>query len=169
LLFTVSVRRPDWHRRAVQAIGKNLFARFGANDIVHVHFGMAGAWAVFAPGEAVPEPTATTRLRLEEVLEHGAKSGGKPRGFTAHLSAMTVAHGGLALLEAKRAELGEDPLREDAQPERLWGRVSKSSKGIGAIIMDQSFFAGPGNIYRAEILFKAAVHPDTAGRCGPQR
>ena len=39
-----------------------------------------------------------------------------------------------------------------------------SRKGIGAIIMDQSFFAGPGNIWRAEILFKAGVHPDIPGR-----
>ena len=30
--------------------------------------------------------------------------------------------------------------------------------------MDQSHFAGPGNIYRAEILFKAGVHPLTPGR-----
>lgn len=29
--------------------------------------------------------------------------------------------------------------------------------------MDQSFFTGPGNIYRAEILFKAGVHPDVPG------
>ena len=29
--------------------------------------------------------------------------------------------------------------------------------------MDQSYFTGPGNIYRAEILFKAGVHPDTPG------
>lgn len=33
----------------------------------------------------------------------------------------------------------------------------------GALIMDQSYFAGPGNIYRAEILFKAGVHPDKSG------
>jgi hypothetical protein len=29
--------------------------------------------------------------------------------------------------------------------------------------MDQSYFAGPGNIYRAEILFKAGIHPDKSG------
>ena len=28
----------------------------------------------------------------------------------------------------------------------------------------RSYFCGPGNIYRAEILFKAGVHPDTPGR-----
>ena len=30
--------------------------------------------------------------------------------------------------------------------------------------MDQSFFSGPGNIYRAEILLKAGVHPEILGK-----
>merc|ERR1719482_728419 len=78
---------------------------------------------------------------------------------------MTVQHGGVAdLYEAKRASLGEDPLRADADPDRLWARVAASKKSIGALIMDQSYFTGPGNIYRAEILFKAGVHPDRPGR-----
>ena len=43
-------------------------------------------------------------------------------------------------------------------------QVSNSKKSIGALIMDQSFFTGPGNIYRAEILFKAGVHPEISGK-----
>lgn len=31
----------------------------------------------------------------------------------------------------------------------------------GLVLMDQSMMAGVGNIYRAEILFKAKVHPET--------
>jgi hypothetical protein len=84
-------------------------------------------------------------------------------GIVADLSAMTVQHGGLELYQEKKAKLGEDPLRKDADPEALWARVNKSKKSIGALIMDQTFFAGPGNIYRAEILFKAGVHPDKRG------
>jgi formamidopyrimidine-DNA glycosylase len=142
----------------IEAIGKNLFAFFGeaaaeGTVVVHVHFGMAGVWAVFdtAAGEAAPEPTTTTRLRLEA------------DGLISHLSAMTVVHGGVELFEKKRAELGQDPLRDDADPERAWAAVSASRKSIGALLMDQSVFAGPGNIYRAEILFVAKLHPDTPG------
>ena len=141
--------------RAIEAVGKNLFAWFGKGDdedvCVHVHFGMAGNWAVFEGGE--PDTTATTRLRME---------GG---GVVSHLSAMTVKHGSRAgLYEPKRATLGEDPLRDDADVERLWKKVSRSKKSIGALIMDQSCFCGPGNIYRAEILFKARIHPDQLGK-----
>ena len=53
--------------------------------------------------------------------------------------------------------------RSDADPDLLWQKVKKSKKSIGALIMDQSFFTGPGNIYRAEILLKAGVHPSIAG------
>lgn len=144
----------------IEAVGKNLFVFFGegtADDsdddgtvVVHVHFGMAGNWAVYM-NETAPEPTKTNRLRLEYP------------GIVADLSAMTVQHGGMELYEIKRAKLGEDPLRDDADPGRLWERVKKSSKSIGALVMDQSYFTGPGNIYRAEILFKARVHPDRPG------
>jgi formamidopyrimidine-DNA glycosylase len=138
----------------IEAVGKNLFAFFGDNSdpvVVHVHFGMAGNWAVYFD-ETPPEPSKTNRLRLE------------CPGIIADLTAMTLQHGGMELYTCKRSKLGEDPLRDDADPDKLWERVKKSNKSIGALIMDQSFFTGPGNIYRAEILFKAGVHPDIPGK-----
>jgi len=143
---------------AIEAVGKNLFAFFGpmsSPHVVHVHFGMSGAWAIH-PSSTAPPPTPTTRLRLE-----GKDNAGSP--VVVDLSAMTCNIGGLQLYEDKRSKLGEDPLRADASPDKLWEKVSNSKKGIGALIMDQSFFAGPGNIYRAEILLKAGVHPEIRG------
>ena len=143
----------------IEAVGKNLFVFFKAGKlppvVVHVHFGMSGQWAVFDPKtEVVPEPKSTTRLVLECPTTK----------LVAHLSAMTCQYGDESLYDAKRAMLGQDPLRDDADPELLWAKVSRSNKSIGALIMDQSCFTGPGNIYRAEILFKAGVHPDVRGR-----
>ncbi len=43
----------------------------------------------------------------------------------------------------------------------LWAKLPRCRKPIGLVLMDQSMMAGVGNIYRAEILFKAAVHPET--------
>lgn len=143
---------------AIEAVGKNLFAFFGpmsSPHVVHVHFGMSGAWAIH-PSSTAPPPTPTTRLRLE-----GNDNKGSP--VVVDLSAMTCNIGDLQLYEDKRSKLGEDPLRTDASPDRLWEKVTKSKKGIGALIMDQSFFSGPGNIYRAEILLKAGVHPEIRG------
>lgn len=171
--------------RAVEAHGKNLFYFFGrdkantaaATVVMHVHFGMSGAFKIFPLGHGEPEPTSTTRLRLEQLPQTAGPeaasasasaataAAGPPRRqlLGGHLSAMTVQHGGLDLYQRKAAELGADPLREDADPEWLWSRVSRSRKSIGALLMDQGFFAGVGNIYRAEILFKAGVHPEVKG------
>ena len=149
----------------IEAVGKNLFAFFAdAMDetenvvVVHVHFGMAGNWSVHEQGKGVvaPAPSETNRLRLISMDKDE---------LVADLAAMTVQYGhGMTLYEEKRAKLGEDPLRDDANPESLWERVNKSKKCIGALLMDQSFFCGPGNIYRAEILFMAGIHPDTIGK-----
>ena len=154
-----AIHNKEFYR--IEAVGKNLFCFFRSSVrdkfpvVVHVHFGMAGNWAVYqGSDEEVPAPTATNRLRLVHAQE----------ALTADLSAMTVNHGGMDLYESKRSKLGQDPLRDDADVELLWTKVKKSKKSIGALIMDQSFFTGPGNIYRAEILFKAGIHPDVPGR-----
>ena len=67
--------------RRIEVHGKNLFYFFGDDtspQVVHIHFGMSGAFKTMAlPG---PEPTETTRLKLVNE-EHG---------IVAQLSAMTV-------------------------------------------------------------------------------
>ena len=143
--------------RKIEAIGKNLFYFYGdasasknraeTNKVVHVHFGMSGRFGVFA-ADTAPEVTANTRLRLEG------------HGMVALLSAMTVDLVDESTYLAKKQKLGQDPLREDACPETLWSKFSSSRKSVGLALMDQNMFAGVGNIYRAEILYKAGVHPD---------
>ena len=142
-----------------QAIGKNLFYFFGSTNktnivVVHIHFGMSGRFGTF-PTNSAPPLKPTTRL----VLQDG-------NDIIAHLSAMTCESGTLEDYDRWSAKLGPDPLREDADFERLWNtcglpncRAGKTS--IGAVLMDQKRIAGVGNIYRAEILFKAKVHPET--------
>lgn len=135
----------------IEVHGKNLFYFFGPAEqpeVVHIHFGMSGAFKTMTlPG---PDPTETTRLQL---VNEGW-------GIVAHLSAMTVAHGDLDFYHKKASALGPDPLREDADAEKLWLRMHGSKKPVGLMLMDQSAVAGVGNIYRAEILFKAGVHPE---------
>merc|ERR1719327_2502061 len=69
----------------------------------------------------------------------------------------------MELYQARRAKLGADPLRDDADPEVLWAKLQTNKRSIGFLLMDQSYFCGPGNIYRAEILLKAGVHPNSLG------
>ncbi|KAH8935917.1 hypothetical protein BDL97_17G055900 [Sphagnum fallax] len=116
--------------------------------VVHIHFGMAGTFHTFPyPG---PEPRPTTRLRLEN----------KEEGFVAHLSASLCVHCNLETYRISIAELGPDPLRQDAEKEVVWSSMQKTKRAIGAFLMDQSRIAGIGNIYRSELLLVAGIHPD---------
>ncbi len=111
-------------------------------DVVHIHFGMSGAWSLHDESGA-PEPKETTRLRFEG------------HGIVSHVSAMTLALGDESLYAAKRASLGEDPLREDSDPEKLWERVRKSKKSIGLLLMDQSFFPGVSLRVHVDVCLRA--------------
>ena len=62
------------------------------------------------------------------------------------------------------ARIGPDVLRSDANPDLAFKRISKSKSSIGSLIMNQSVMAGIGNIYRTEILWRQAVHPETLGK-----
>ena len=62
------------------------------------------------------------------------------------------------------ASLGPDPLRRDADPSGSSTPCSASRKPIGALLLDQSVIAGIGNVYRAELLYLAGIHPDRPGR-----
>lgn len=71
------------------------------------------------------------------------------------------------LMEAEQhaallARLGPDVLRADAEKDVARRRVKASRRAIGALLLDQSVIRGVGNVYRAEALFVAGVHPETA-------
>jgi len=145
----------------IEVHGKNMFYFFGrlggrATLVMHVHFGMAGAFAAYQQEE--PDVTTNTRLRLEAKAKTRAS---QPR-VVAHLSAMTVEHGTPPeLYERLLTKLGPDPLREDADAERFLAACQGAKqKTIGAVLMDQSCLAGVGNIYRSETLYEAGLHPE---------
>ena len=131
------------------AIGKHLFLDFeGAR--VHVHLGLFGKFKKKRPLE---QPGAAVRLRL--VNERA----------TWDLSGPTACHviddDQLATLTAR---LGADPLALGKRSAGTWKRVHASSRSMGALLLDQSIFAGIGNVYRAELLFLVGIHPETPGR-----
>jgi endonuclease VIII len=67
------------------------------------------------------------------------------------------------------AALGPDPLVDDiaAGEERFVTAVAKKPTAIGQLLMDQKVVSGIGNVYRAEMLFRANLNPHTPGRDVP--
>nr|BFF11603.1 hypothetical protein GCM10025699_29060 [Microbacterium flavescens] len=68
------------------------------------------------------------------------------------------------------AKLGPDPLVDDVAQgeERFTAVVRRKPTSIGLLLMDQSVVSGIGNVYRAELLFRARQNPHTPGRDVPE-
>lgn len=136
-----------------ESAGKHLFLRFGpasAEHVIHVHLGLIGVFLV-SDGPA-PEPVGAVRLRLENDGSYADLRGATQCELTTVDDAAAIV-----------ARLGPDPLRDDADPDKAFARIHRSRKAIGALLMDQSVLAGVGNVYRAESLFRARLHPLTPG------
>lgn len=69
-------------------------------------------------------------------------------------------------VQAKIDTLGPDPILDSGRKaeNRFVASVMKRATPIGLLLMDQSVVAGIGNVYRAEILFRARLNPYTRGR-----
>ena len=143
----------------IEPYGKHLFYAFEGDLLLHVHLGLYGS---FTRGSGpAPEPRGALRLRM--VVEDGEDGQWIDlRGPTA--CELYTPHDRDAVV----ARLGPDPLRSDADPERAWKRLSKSRTVVGALLMDQSVLAGVGNVYRAEVLYRAGLSPFRPGRDVPR-
>lgn len=73
-------------------------------------------------------------------------------------------------VEASLAKLGPDPLVDDLEEgeERFVRVVRKKPTPIGLLLMDQNVVSGIGNVYRAELLFRARLNPHTPGKLVPE-
>lgn len=128
------------------AWGKYLFCDFGVGEVLHVHLGLIGKFRR-KPAPA-PDPVGMIRLRLE-----GDRA-------TWDLSGPTRCE--LITPDEVRqitARLGADPLRRHADVAAARTKFARSSRPVGAYLLDQSVIAGIGNVYRAELLFLCGIHP----------
>ncbi len=136
----------------VEAYGKHLLYDFaGLDDALHVHLGLYGKFREGA--QPPPEPVGAVRLRLV-----GGGRWVELRGATA-VELITPPER-TALL----ARLGPDPLRRDADASAFVLGAARSRQPAGGILMDQVKIAGVGNVYRAEVLFRAGLDPYAPGR-----
>ncbi len=132
------------------AWGKDLFVFWEAGEILHVHLGLIGKFRVVrAPG---PDPRDTIRLRLE---------GGGAEADVWDLTGPMRCE--LITPQEQRAitsALGADPLRPNADVAGARTRFLSTKRPVAAALLDQRIIAGIGNVYRAELLFRAGIHPE---------
>ena len=137
-----------------EAWGKQLLLHF-ETAAIRVHLGIYGKWSFSKFEESPPEPIGQVRARFlteSQVVDLRGPTVCEAIDFTQIGS----------LFE----RLGPDPLRPDPRGEsreRFIERVLRRKVPIGQLLMDQSVLAGVGNVYRAELLFRAGLSPFTPG------
>ena len=136
---------------AVEAFGKHLIYRFEAGHSLHIHLGLFGK--IRKHRMPLRQPRGAVRVRLISNT-HAIDINGP--------SICEVLN--IEELMKLTVRVGPDVLRSDANPELAFKRIAKSKSSIGSLIMNQSVMAGIGNIYRTEILWRQAVHPETPGK-----
>jgi endonuclease VIII len=165
----------------VMAVGKHLGYDFGKDRILHVHLGLQGD---FTEGSgALAQVKGALRLRMwnAAAIKKPVVPGESKRHAwyseddgTGHLDPKQIAWVELRgpmdcsiytneKWDALVKKLGPDPLNGDG-PEKILPKLAKSRKSIAELLMDQTFFAGVGNIFRAELLFRAKVSPFRQGK-----
>ncbi|MBP3088230.1 Fpg/Nei family DNA glycosylase [Corynebacterium sp. sy017] len=140
------------------AWGKHLFLEF-ENDspthIVHIHLGLIGSFR-FEPREHTP---GHIRLKIDHPDNRDILSAHLRGPQWCRLISDQEQH-------IATTKLGIDPLRADTRTEhiaKIREKVMRSQRSIASLLMDQKLFAGVGNIYRAETLFRLRINPFTPG------
>lgn len=135
------------------AVGKQMFLHFDGGAIVRIHLGIYGKWRFHRDG--APEVIGQVRARFMS----GAN--------VAELRGPTICE---VIADEQYREvlerLGPDPLNPDPkgqERERFVLRASNSKTPIGLLLMNQEVISGVGNVYRAELLFRAKVDPHRPG------
>jgi len=146
------------------AWGKHLFVQFEQERWLNVHLGLIGKFSV-ARYRLDPDPGRPAMPDGRVPVEGQVRLRLLNRAWVGDLRAPTVC----AVVTPEKVHqiqtrLGPDPLRPDADPDLALRRISRSTRPIAELLMDQTVLAGVGNVYRCEVLFRHRIDPFRPGR-----
>jgi endonuclease-8 len=137
--------------KAVVAHGKHLCYDFGRDRKLHIHLGRFGD---FTEGKMpYPEVKGILRMRWSTAADWLELRG--PTDCSVYSDAQW---------QAVEDRLGPDPLAPHPDPAASIAYILKVNTPIAALLMDQTVFSGIGNIYRAELLYRARQNPFAPGK-----
>lgn len=142
------------------ALGKHLLMAFSGGLVLRTHMRMHGSWHLYRPGERWQRPRRAMRVVIETATRVAV-------GFDVP-DAEFLRDADLARARAL-IRLGPDLLAPDVDIAAIAARlIAEGPRPLGQALLDQRIAAGIGNVYRSELLFLAAAHPETpAGSLTP--
>ncbi|MDQ4212648.1 Fpg/Nei family DNA glycosylase [Microbacterium sp. ASV81] len=154
-------RGTDLDAPILDTAGENSLSSIGAPRKTRVHVRMSEATKGLADEGSEWPPPVVGQVRLRLMTDATCAD---LRGPTACV--LQTPDEMLATV----AKLGPDPLVGDpAEGERRFvTAVRRKATPIALLLMDQAVVSGIGNVYRAEMLFRAKVNPHTPGKDVPE-
>ncbi|MCC2029936.1 Fpg/Nei family DNA glycosylase [Microbacterium sp. YMB-B2] len=154
-------RGTDLDAAILDDAGENSLASIGAPRRTRVHVRMSEQTKGLADEGAQWPPPVVGQVRLRLMTDITAAD---LRGPTA--CELQTPDEMLATV----AKLGPDPLVGDPaeNEERFVRAVRRRGVPIALLLMDQSVVSGIGNVYRAEMLYRARLNPYTPGKQVPE-
>jgi endonuclease-8 len=135
----------------VESRGKHLLVHFEGGCALHTHLGMRGSWHTYR----VETPWRQPRRRPRVVLEAGDVVAVCFSPAVVEVLSAPELHRHPAL-----TRLGPDALSRRFDPAVARARLQERGEiEIGVAVLDQTAFAGVGNVYKSEVLFLCRVNP----------
>lgn len=140
--------------------GKHLLLHFSGGLILRTHMRMSGSWHLYRHGERWWRGPQAMRVRVDTADWVAV-------AFNVPVAEFVTPK----QLESSDpvAQLGPDLLGAAFDRDEAVRRIIVSgARAIAMTLLDQRIVAGIGNIYKSEVLFLCAVHPETPSSAVPQ-
>ena len=144
---------PEHKLKSVERRGKYLVFRFTDGSLLLSHLRMTGRWLVDTPQYNVGKHVSAliTFKSGRTAVFHDVRKFGRAAWY----------HKGEDVPEFD--EMGDDPLDPKLTPSKLYDLFQSRHRELKALLLDQGFLAGLGNIYVSEILWHARISPFQRG------
>lgn len=137
--------------------GKFLLFYF-TDDVMISHLRMEGKYQLVEPGENGRLPRRGKHMHVIFYLNSGKKlCYFDVRKF----GRMSLVEKGQEFEHKSLEKLGPEPTADEFKLEAMQKFLTRRTKAIKGVLLDQQMVVGVGNIYADEILFQAKIHPIT--------
>lgn len=153
--------------RKVEALdrrAKYLLARLDDGEVLVMHLGMTGRFAIDHANGAMSEPGRFAHEepiapKHEHIVFHLGDGTAIRYSDARRFGIMDLIPGATLDSHTLFKGLGVEPLGDGLSPEWLAKKLKGKATSIKAALLDQRLIAGLGNIYACEALFRAGISP----------
>lgn len=126
------------------------------DDVLISHLRMEGKYQVVDPKNEVEDPFDSKHTHVIFHLE----SGEELRYLDVRkFGRMSLVPKGQEFKHKSLAKLGPEPVAEEFKLDAMQEFLTRRTKAIKGVLLDQHIVVGIGNIYADEILYEAKIHP----------